>query len=106
MKSNRLVENVRRTAASRSVRPELPQKYSKLLADARAQLESEFRPLRDQDPRIFHLTLNEAEALAWETKVPHLVFPTLASEKLNRLNAWLKRQAALRAARNELAFAA
>lgn len=38
------------------------------------------------------LALNEAEALAWQTKYPHLLFPTLATEKVQAVVAWNKRQ--------------
>ena len=46
--------------------------------------------------RLLELAMNEAEALAWETGVPNLVFLTLAEEKLDALNAWLARQESLR----------
>jgi hypothetical protein len=46
--------------------------------------------------RLIELALNEAEALAWETGVPDLVFLTLAEEKLDALNGWLDRQEKVR----------
>lgn len=34
----------------------------------------------------------EAEAIAWSTEVPELVFPTLFEETLQRLRRWHQRQ--------------
>ncbi len=42
--------------------------------------------------RLVHLALNEAEALAWQTQYPQLVFPTLAQEKVDSVLAWSDRQ--------------
>ncbi|MHB8521948.1 MAG: hypothetical protein ACYDH9_14465 [Limisphaerales bacterium] len=55
-----------------------------IFAEARETLEAHDQMLR--------LTLNEAEALAWETWYPHLVFPILAAEKVQALTAWDSRQ--------------
>jgi hypothetical protein len=41
------------------------------------------------------LAVNEAEALAWQTLYPHLVFPALAVEKVQAVAAWSARQRAL-----------
>ena len=38
--------------------------------------------------RLVRLALNEAEAAAWQTKYPHLFFPTLAAEKVEAVAAW------------------
>jgi hypothetical protein len=38
--------------------------------------------------RLFRVALNEAEALAWETEYPQLVFPTLAEEKIEAISSW------------------
>jgi hypothetical protein len=38
--------------------------------------------------RLFWVALNEAEALAWETEYPQLVFPALAEEKIEAMSAW------------------
>jgi hypothetical protein len=55
-----------------------------ILAEAHATLKAQDRLLR--------LALNEAEALASQTLYPHLVFPTLAVEKVQAVAAWEKRQ--------------
>ena len=41
---------------------------------------------------LLRLALNEAEALAWQTGFPQLVFPTLATEKAQAALAWSLRQ--------------
>jgi len=46
--------------------------------------------------RLVRLALNEAEAAAWQTKYPHLFFPTLAVEKVRAVAAWNARQESVR----------
>jgi hypothetical protein len=46
--------------------------------------------------RVVRLALNEAEATAWQTKYPHLVFPTLAVEKVREVAAWNAHQQSVR----------
>jgi hypothetical protein len=41
---------------------------------------------------VLRMALNEAEALAWETQYPHLVFATLAREKAQAAAAWENHQ--------------
>jgi hypothetical protein len=53
--------------------------------------------LKDHE-RILKLALNEAEALAWETPYPHLVFPTLAMEKAQGARDWVRHQQRIRQA--------
>ena len=55
----------------------------------------EFRAGAGRNGRLLQLALNEAEALAWETDFPLLVFPTLAREKAEEAVAWNERQQAL-----------
>ena len=45
------------------------------------------RALKSQE-HLLRLALNEAEAMAWQTRYPHLVFPTLAQEKIQAVAAW------------------
>ncbi len=58
--------------------------------------------LKSQE-RLLRLALNEAEAVAWQTMYPHLVFPILATEKVQAVIAWEERQQSVR--RANLAFA-
>jgi hypothetical protein len=62
----------------------------------RAAILAEFRDRLEAHERMLVLALNEAEALAWQTAVPQLVFPTLALEKAQAVAAWYGRQQALR----------
>ena len=55
-----------------------------IFAEARDTLEAQDQMLR--------LALNEAEALAWQTLYPHLVFPALATEKVQGVVAWNNHQ--------------
>ena len=57
---------------------------------------TEFRETRETHERLLRLALNEAEALAWETAYPHLVFPLLATEKAQAVAAWEARQRSIR----------
>jgi len=46
--------------------------------------------------QLLQLALNEAEALAWQTDYPHLLFPALALEKVQAAAAWQMRQQSVR----------
>jgi len=48
--------------------------------------------------QMLRLVLNEAEALAWETQYPHLLFPALATEKVQALRNWAAHQRAVKRA--------
>jgi hypothetical protein len=67
---------------------------------------SEFRETLAGHQQLVRLALNEAEALAWQTEFPHLVFPTLATEKLQALATWDARQRSIQRAHPSRAFAA
>ena len=71
----------------------------KLLAqldNVRAQVVAEFRDRLDDHQHVLDLALNEAEALAWETGFPQLLFPVLATEKARAVTGWHLRQQSLR----------
>ena len=59
-----------------------------IFAEARGTLKTHEQMLR--------LALNEAEALAWQTRYPHLLFPTLAMEKVQAVAAWNAHQQSVR----------
>jgi hypothetical protein len=46
--------------------------------------------------QLVRLALNEAEAAAWQTKYPHLFFPTLAAEKIREVADWNAHQQSVR----------
>ena len=56
--------------------------------------------------QVLRLALNEAEAIAWQTDFPQLVFPTLALEKAEAVATWHERQTSLRRATSGVAFVA
>lgn len=56
--------------------------------------------------RLAELALKEAEALAFQTAVPLLVFPALAEEKIRTVRHWQRRQDSLRRPTEQIAFTA
>lgn len=66
---------------------------------------SGFRGEREEQQHLVRLALNEAEALAWETDYPHLLFPTLAAEKVQTVTNWQRRQEWIHQTEPRLAFA-
>lgn len=70
----------------------------KLLAgieQVKTQIANEFHAKIESHSHLFQLALKEAESLAWQTPYPHLLFPTLALEKVNAAASWQTRQLAL-----------
>ena len=55
---------------------------------AKAALLAEWSQTLKTQQHAVRLALNEAEALAWETMYPQLVFPALATEKVQAVVAW------------------
>jgi hypothetical protein len=66
------------------------------LENVKAQVVAEFRGQLDGHQRLLELAVNEAEALAWQTDFPELLFPTLATEKAGEVTGWHLRQQSLR----------
>jgi len=66
------------------------------IAKVRALVEREFSILRQREPRLLRQALNEAEAIAWQTGFPQLVFPSLALEKARAVATWESRQRTMR----------
>jgi hypothetical protein len=71
-------------AACREVADRISRAKASMLAEWSGALRTQQHALR--------LALNEAEALAWQTMYPHLVFPVLATEKVQAVAAWNTRQ--------------
>jgi hypothetical protein len=67
---------------------------------------AEFRGAFGAPEQLLHLALNEAEALAWQTEYPYLVFPSLAMEKAQAVADWQTRQRSMRREHSAYAFAA
>lgn len=75
------------------------QKVREQVARVRQGLFAEWRDMLTTQERLLQLALNEAEALAWQTEVPHLVFPTLAEEKVHAAASWTVRQRVMNSGR-------
>jgi len=56
----------------------------------------QFPTQTNQQRKLVDLALNEAEALAWQTPFPHLVYPVLAEEIAETLAKWREKQDAIR----------
>jgi len=76
------------------------------IEQAKESVKAQFTSLREDHEHMLQLALNEAEALAWQTTYPHLLFPTLAEEKVQAVNTWAVRQNAVRHGRSLTALAA
>ena len=63
----------------------------------------EFESSTKEQAQMLRSVLNEAEALAWQTPYPHLLFPVLAQEKAESARQWAERQLDVR--RATLSFA-
>ena len=73
--------------------------YDKVVAQlkrVRQAIFGQFRGTLEGHEQALRLALNEAEALAWQTPYPQLVFVDLAEEKARALAAWSKHQRAIR----------
>ena len=66
------------------------------VARAKDALVAQFRDLVADHERALQLALNEAEALAWQTEVPQLVFQDLAEEKARSVVRWISQQRRVR----------
>jgi hypothetical protein len=65
---------------------------------AKAAIFAESSPALKSQERLLWLALNEAEAVAWQTRYPNLVFPVLATEKVQAVVAWDAHQRSVRRA--------
>jgi hypothetical protein len=64
----------------------------------------EFHDTMDAHNQMLRLAVNEAEALAWETDYPHLVFPALAHEKAEQVSSWEARQREIRRSQSRRSY--
>jgi hypothetical protein len=55
---------------------------------------------------LLNSALNEAEAIAWQTGYPHLLFPVLAEEKASAVTRWAARQRSVLRATRQISFTA
>ena len=66
------------------------------LGAVKAGIEQRFSRAMAGYELLLKRAVNEAEALAWQTAYPHLLFPTLAEEKAVAAQQWVIRQKELR----------
>jgi hypothetical protein len=59
-----------------------------LIENVKAAVFAEFKDTLGSQQQMLRLALNEAEALAWQTAYPQLVFATLAAEKAQAVANW------------------
>jgi len=71
------------------------QKLAAQIEQTKKDLVAELQGAFEVPEKLFRLALGEAEALAWQTDYPHLVFPDLAMEKVRAVVAWHTRQQSL-----------
>jgi hypothetical protein len=75
------------------------------IATAKASIFSEsYRALKAHE-HLLRLALNEAEAVAAQTRYPHLLFPSLAAEKVQAVVAWDAHQREVRRAQSVFGLA-
>lgn len=75
------------------------QKVLERIARAKEMIFDEARGTFRAQEHLLRLALNEAEAEAWQTAYPDLVFPDLATEKMQAIVAWDTKFQTLRRAR-------
>lgn len=66
------------------------------MANVKQTILDEFHDTVEAHDKMLRLAINEAEALAWDTDYPELVFPTLAQEKATEVSSWNARQGQIR----------
>ena len=76
------------------------------LEDVKENVVAEFRDRVEEHQHLLKLAVNEAEALAWQTDYPGLLFPTLATEKARAVAGWHERQHSLLRRTSSLPLAA
>jgi hypothetical protein len=81
-------------------------RWLRQIGQVKGALQEEFAPAVEGYEPLLRLALNEAEAIAWQTRYPQLLFPTLAREKAAEVRRWAFHQRALQRKPVGMAFAA
>jgi hypothetical protein len=106
MKNRKAVETDRNRASRGTTQPAYDQRHLTVqFANIKNGLVREFGTALGGHGQLLASALNEAEALAWQTGYPHLLFPVLAEEKASGINLWAARQRRVRQASREIALA-
>jgi hypothetical protein len=72
------------------------EKVLQRLNTVKSGVEREFAQFTQGNELLLKAAINEAEAIAWQTPYPHLLFPVLAEEKAAAARQWTERQQAIR----------
>jgi hypothetical protein len=81
-------------------------KLSRQLAEIKKSIVREFGTALGGQGRLLESALNEAEAVAWQTPYPHLIFPVLAQEKACAVSRWAAHQRSVRQASRQISLSA
>jgi hypothetical protein len=95
-KASRNQPNAKRGSSFKSTCIASCQKILAQIAKAKTTIYNEWRGAVGTQERLLQLALNEAEATAWQTRFPHLIFPVLAAEKAENVVNWNLHQRAVR----------
>jgi hypothetical protein len=71
------------------------EKIGRQLKQAKNDVVTEFRSAFKAHEQLLQLAVVEADALAWQTDYPYLLFPVLAAEKIQNAANWKRRQQVL-----------
>ena len=75
------------------------------IKETKAAILAEARGNAQASDLMLRMAVAEAEAIAWQTPVPHLIFPTLAMERVQAASNWSARQQLVRQQNPVLALA-
>jgi hypothetical protein len=92
MKPNRLENNQPHQNAFTAFCADYCRKLLTEIQRTKQDLVNQFRKAFSGQEQLLRLALNEAEALAFLTDYPHLVFPDLAMEKVQSAANWSAHQ--------------
>ncbi len=92
MKTNRIENNQTNKNPFTAFCANYCRKLLSEIQQAKQDLVAQFRKAFAGQEQLLRLTLNEAEALAFLTEYPHLVFPMLAMEKVQGVANWSRHQ--------------
>lgn len=98
MNTNPTADRDGRTGGHKGFRNVCAQSCKRILAriaKAKEAILAEARDTETAPDHLLRLSLNEAEALSWLTLYPHLIFPALATEKIQGVAVWNRRQRAM-----------
>ncbi len=97
MKSNLIYQSSSRPPTARAhASPARAVSTAALINHVKSDILSEFQADLAEYPQLLRLALIEAEALAWQTDYPHLLFPALAAEKAQTIANWRTHQEQLK----------